>query len=202
MVHTAELYVCRAWTQLVSETRQETGTQLVSETRQETGTQLVSETRQETGTQLVSETRQETGTQLVSETRQETASWPCPLPGAGKFSLTPLPSTPLVSFPGSGNTWTRHLLTTASGERLRTVLVVEKGGGGGGTRERERERERERGGGGSVVHNTLQLTYTMKTNSVKYNKYLLAIGKSQRKNRDKQKVKEAKENSKTKKHSN
>ena len=126
-------------TQLVSDTRQETGTQLVSDTRQETGTQLVSGTRQETGTQLVSETRQETGTQLVSETRQETASWPCPLPGAGKFSLTILPSTSLVSFPGSGNTWTRHLLTTASGERLRIrVVVVEGMGEGGGRRGVER----------------------------------------------------------------
>ena len=83
----------------------------------------------------------------MSDTRQETTSWPCPLPGAGKFSLTPLPSTPLVSFPGSGNTWTRHLLTTASGERLRMVLLVEKEvqererGGGEGGRERERVSE-------------------------------------------------------------
>ena len=33
-----------------------------------------------------------------------------------KLSTTPLPVTGLVSFPGAGNTWTRHLIQQTSGE--------------------------------------------------------------------------------------
>ena len=34
------------------------------------------------------------------------------------LSSTPLPTTGLVSYPGSGNTWTRHLLQQVSGKPL------------------------------------------------------------------------------------
>ena len=48
---------------------------------------------------------------------------PCPLPGAGMMSLVLLKKTALASYQGSGNTWLRYLLTTASGECMDIIYI-------------------------------------------------------------------------------
>ena len=40
------------------------------------------------------------------------------------FSLTPLPTTVLASYPGSGNTWARHLIQLITGRSLVLVLTM------------------------------------------------------------------------------
>ncbi|XP_070198477.1 WSCD family member CG9164-like [Littorina saxatilis] len=56
---------------------------------------------------------------LIQDPLQHHRLWacpdPCPLPGAGTFTPVPVKRTALISFPGSGNTWARHLLTTSTG---------------------------------------------------------------------------------------
>jgi len=40
-----------------------------------------------------------------------------------KLSKTPLPVTGLISFPGSGNTWVRHLIQQMTGNIYRNILL-------------------------------------------------------------------------------
>ena len=55
-----------------------------------------------------------TRTQVDDYSRVRTRGSSCTPP---HFSQTPLPLVMLVSYPGAGNTWTRHLIQLATGNR-------------------------------------------------------------------------------------
>ena len=66
--------------------------------------------------ELVSEKAPKEQNKVVNVTRSQTMRTmkQCTLVKP-KLSKTPLPLTGLVSFPGTGNTWTRHLIQQATG---------------------------------------------------------------------------------------